>query len=370
MWRIAGLFFLAIAVSMVLQAEENQPPAKEEKPQKEEKTGVEAKDKLEKAPAEKIGVELREFQLTHRMFKKENDYFKGELGGRFLKFCQSTERSANRKARPSADPLEVIKYKAEEQSAYVFIPSAYDGSAGWGLYLHIGNNAVAAMPAGWDKVCADRKLLFASPHKAADLMPDIYRIALALDTLATLQAEQKIDKNRIYIGGSRTGAACAIIAALVYPDLFRGVLCHKYGFLLQRTPYGPSALGRITGGGRESGEKIEQDYAWDPEAPYVQPADYKKILKTRFFFSISGRHARLEYDLERMFRSIPWWDRLGVTYCVLDRADSLLPELSADDFSLAIDWLDGKEIADLPPPRYALFDIALPPKKDEKAKKR
>ncbi|MCX7935946.1 MAG: hypothetical protein N3A66_11890, partial [Planctomycetota bacterium] len=293
----------------------------------------------------------------------------GELGSRFLKFCQSTERSANRKARPSSDPVEAIKYKAEEQAAYVFIPSAYDGSAGWGLYIHIGNDAKATMPKGWDKVCAERKLIFASPHKAAELMPDIYRVALALDTLATLQAEMKIDKNRIYIGGSRTGAACAIIAVFVYPDLFRGVLCQKYGFILQRTPYGPSALGRTAAVSREGGE-MEQEYAWDPEAPYMQPADYKKVLKTRFFFYINGRQTLRDYEFERMFRSIPWWDRLGVTYCVLDRADSVLPEASADDFALAIDWFDGKEIEDLPHPRYDLFDIVLKPKKDEKSKTR
>jgi len=318
-------------------------------------------------PNENIGVVLDDFQLTRRMFNKEKDYFKGELGARFLKFCQSTERSSNRKARPSIDPVETIKYKAEEQSAHIFIPAAYDGSAGWGLYLHIGNEAKASMPKGWDKVCAERKLLFASPHKAPDLMPDVYRVALALDTLATILAEQKIDKKRIYIGGTRTGAACAVIAALVYSELFRGVFCQKYGFLLQRTPYGPTAMGRNTKASNTE-EKMMQEYVWEPEAPYMQSADWKN-LKVRFFFYINGRQAMRDFDFERMFRSIPWWDRIGVMYCVLDRADSDLPVASADDFALAIDWLDGKEVEDLPQPRYYLFDIAIR-SKGEKAKKR
>jgi len=218
--------------------DEEKPPAKEEKKEA-------PKPDVKKEEKKAAGKTMAEFQLTKRMFKSKKGYYRGALGDRLETFYKSCEKSGRRKERPSTDPVDLLDYKAEDQSAVVFIPSEFDGSAGWGVYVHIGGDAKASLPPDWDKVLVERKLLFASPHKAADVMPDMYRVALALDTLASLQAEYKLDKNRVFVGGAGSGGACAIVAALAYPDIIKGVICQKYGFILQRTPYSTSAETRI-----------------------------------------------------------------------------------------------------------------------------
>jgi predicted esterase len=172
------------------------------------------------------------YSLTARIFEKPSDYFKGPTRRNMERWYTNRDRFEGDFKKGAYDPDAPLEYDVAGETASVYVPDAYDGTTNWGLLVHLDPGTGAAIPDDWKAVMAKHRLIYASPHGAEDGQPDMKRIGLALDTVATLRKEYVINTNRVVISGLSDGARIAFHTALVYPELFCGAISHAAPFHL------------------------------------------------------------------------------------------------------------------------------------------
>ena len=162
--------------------------------------------------------------ISHRYGQTTEDYFKGPLGKALRKFYD-TKMSicdvANKGLFMKCD--ESVAWKGETMVAYC--PASYLGeSTPMGVYINISPGAAPiGLRDGYQQVMDHRKMIYASPSGTANDRSDVRRMALALDALATVRAEYKIDESRVFVGGMSGGGAMASWMAVYFPE-FRGAI--------------------------------------------------------------------------------------------------------------------------------------------------
>lgn len=299
--------------------------------------------------------EMPNYQLGVRMFNKPKDYVKKALGGKkFQEYYTFTKSCRVRRDTPSEPPEKAAKYDVRKKSALVYVPKAYDAAKGWGIYIHLGEDQKGQLPAEWKPILDKYKLIYASPHDTPTVLSDIYRMAVLLDTLATLQKEYQIDENRVYIGGDGTGASVALIAAINYPTYFDGVIAQAGSMLLRKVVYQESmgAIGAVT----------RAELAWDNESPYLTSKYYPKIQKAgvRFVFYVAGRTDRVH---ERAVRGAYTFYQAGFRCRLFDEPKGTLSIAPPDWLEKSILWLQGEKVESLPA-RFDQYKLRWPHEKN------
>jgi len=109
----------------------------------------------------------------------------------------------------------------------LYVPPNYDGSEAFGVLVYIspGDGGVGLL-AGWDKVFQEKKLIYCSPLGTSNKQADMRRIALALDSVATVRASYKIDPNRLIVSGTSGGGAVATTIGVNYAE-FLAIDCSR-----------------------------------------------------------------------------------------------------------------------------------------------
>ena len=161
-------------------------------------------------------------QLCAKMFPQSEEYFNTIIGK------ASREAYSDR----GLDPLSLVAFPSEDEKAQVYVPQHYDGSASFGVYINISAGNGPACPKNYYSIMDKNDMILASPHKAGNNEETSRRVALALDTLASIEKIYKIDKERVYIGGISGGGITALQAQIMYPDIWQGVLSHARGMNL------------------------------------------------------------------------------------------------------------------------------------------
>jgi hypothetical protein len=323
-----------------------------EEGEKKEETPPEAKE--EKKPEAKfLTGEIVEYQLTTRMFKKAKNYFSEALAGKkMLKFYNLTE-SCTKRVKPQKDPEKLLDYDVTKYSTYLYVPPEYDGGKEWGLYVHLGEEkAGVPIEESWKEVLLKRKLIYASPNACDGYLPDLLRVAQALDTVATITFEYPINRARVIIGGENTGAKMAMMATWNYPKIFSGVICVNDMLLIRKTEYGELATGKLIAN--------TADFTWEAEANYIGSSETKKLLKLAPPLALVAGGERENISLEKVLRGSCWLRRGGFNYEVFDNSEAKSPRTVLDDKWLdkVIGWLE-KEQVDIPAPRYDIYNIRL-----------
>lgn len=315
-----------------------------------------AKDEA-KAPAEVLGEAktLPKYELTKRMGKRQKDYL-GNKRDPAGKFYAVRSKATDPTVAPPDDLGDLFDYKIEEQSALVYIPKSYTPKEAHGILLHLGEEDEASLPGGWEEVLTQYKLIYASPHKAGKKQFDVLRIALALDTIETLQDEYEIDKKRIIISGCQTGGAVALITAVLHNRKFCGVLNHGYGLLMRKTEYGAiqkddekdknkekekkkKKKGLNEGGFLNKGttEKEERP-TWAREFAHADQKVLKRFAKeTDVVFFIGGSDPH-----ERMIRSAEQWSRLDSPFLIIDDPAASGSPMSAKWLEASCLFIEGR----------------------------
>lgn len=315
-------------------------------------------------PAGPMTGTMPQFQLTKRMSIKWYKYLDGSSKSGMVKFYKYRAKVAEEDSRTDEDLKDLLDYEIEKQSALVHIPEGYTGKEAYGILLHLGDEETAALPEGWETVLAERKLIYAQPHKSGSLWSDPRRIALAMDTLETLLAEYKIDKKRIIISGSRTGGAIAQIMGIVYRETFTGVISHGYGLMLRRTNYGKDD-------DRNRRHRDDDDIdrtVWDSQVSFIGTKDLKRTVKEKVdivLYTDSGA----PFEHERVMLSAGQWAQLGVPLLIIDdpqRTRSFV--MPAEWLDKAVLFIDGY-IVKTPPPRIDQYDVRMDLKENNKDKK-
>lgn len=116
-----------------------------------------------------------------------------------------------------------VEFAAGSETADVYVPGNYEADKPVGIYIHMNAGDTAYMPGDYQGLLNDLYCIGASPDHAGNERHDPWRIARALDLVASLKDQYNVDEDRIYIGGFSGGALISILSAMIYPDVFKGV---------------------------------------------------------------------------------------------------------------------------------------------------
>lgn len=107
----------------------------------------------------------------------------------------------------------------------VYLPAGDPPAAGYGLMVYVAPWAQATRPRRWRRPLDRHGIVFVSAEGSGNDVDILARrLPLALLALENVRARYPIDPARVYVGGFSGGSRVALVAALAYPDLFRGVL--------------------------------------------------------------------------------------------------------------------------------------------------
>ena len=318
--RLAVVLFPALAAGLFAQEEEGAP-----------------------SPGEIPAMPLK------RAYPSPADYFKpGTL-------------EAHRKywaGQAGGQPVETNDYDIAQQTAYVYVPPAYDGSEPWGIYLHyrMFDEEPAMGRPEWKDVFGPNKLIYACLNQlevkpARETMNYVRHICLGLDVLTTLQASYKVDPARIYVGGNTRGAAPATAFAVNRPDLVRGVIGHDW-------------LDNFLGG--ELPMKDQPDRYLSSHHPYLAKDAVKAIAAGGLRFVVLSNRKMEGGNFDHVLYVTQSLHILGFVFRFFASPDMEHDNAPAGLLELAIRWLDGDVIEGYEPD-YAGNRIVLPPRPTPKA---
>lgn len=295
---------------------------------KEEKAEGEKESGKESPPLEKEGVAtgyFPEYALTTRMFKTPRGYFEKDV----VRFYESRLKASDPTSTGLPDPYRRIEYDISSRKACLYVPPSYTEKVPWGILIYLTDlEPTPVLYEKWKPVLEKNRLLFAAPHGASSSYDDLLRIALALDTLASIKNAYSIDENRVFIGGLRSGADVALLAALHFPKVFRGVYAAEGTVILGRTWTG-----------------VKKGDYYPVEAPYFLKADFDRIkrAKQRFAFLVTSR----KNPKDRVLQSYRFWETLGWTLRAFFHPENPTDETILDTI---LQWLNGNEEAQADPP--------------------
>jgi pimeloyl-ACP methyl ester carboxylesterase len=135
----------------------------------------------------------------------------------------TARRIEQMKARGNALREQPIDLAKEKFSLY--LPAGPQPPAGYGLIVFIPPWAEPTRPLVWRPALDRRGFIVVSAENSGNEAKILdRRLPLALLGYENVRARYPIDPDRVYVGGFSGGSRAAEIAALAYPDVFRGVL--------------------------------------------------------------------------------------------------------------------------------------------------
>ena len=147
----------------------------------------------------------------------------------------------------------------------VYVPAGEPPREGYGLLVFVAPWSEATRPRRWRPALDRHRLILVSAENSGnDAKVLDRRLPLALLACENVRARYPIDPERVYVGGFSGGSRVAQVAALAYPDLFRGVLLNA-------------------GSDPIDGEK----------GTYVPPADLFRLFQQTRLVYITGEHDEL-----------------------------------------------------------------------------
>ncbi|HET9596962.1 MAG TPA: PHB depolymerase family esterase [Anaeromyxobacteraceae bacterium] len=109
----------------------------------------------------------------------------------------------------------------------VYVPGGAPPAEGWGLLVFVPPWDEPTRPRRWRGALDRHALVFVAAERSGNDAAILdRRLPLALLAWENARARWPIDPRRVYVGGFSGGSRVAQIAALAYPDVFRGALLH------------------------------------------------------------------------------------------------------------------------------------------------
>lgn len=248
--------------------------------------------------------------ITHRYGQTADDYFKGPFGKALRNFydtkvsiCDDGGKGLFMKCEES------VAWKDETMLAYC--PASYQGeSTPMGVYINISpGDGPIGLREGYEQVMDKLKLVYASPSGTSNAKSDVRRMALAMDTLATLRAEYTVDESRVFVGGMSGGGAMSSWLAVYFPE-FRGAINQV------RTEHIPS----------------------ETCFPTVTDGDVGSIARRKQAFAFVTGPKDMNY--KGIVASIPSWEKQGFVVKLFDIPGMGHGNAPADALEAALRWAE------------------------------
>lgn len=136
---------------------------------------------------------------------------------------------------PHSDALEVKlrlsaaetppPYDVKKETFDILLPKNFRKDDPYGLFIWISASDKPSIPAEWEPVLAEKKLIFIGAHKSGNPRSVFDRMRLAIDANYNVRKLAKIDSDRVYLSGFSGGARVASMLGVCYADLFPGTIC-------------------------------------------------------------------------------------------------------------------------------------------------
>lgn len=264
----------------------------------EEKKESEAESAIEKAEKAKAMTGRFDNKPIHsRLFPEAEDYFKDRVR---KKMVRDVRYNPSWGEINSGTQAEWMKRDFEKDTCSIYVPSSYDGSEPYGIFLYINHSPNAYINKAWYPVFDQFKIIAVSANKTGNYVGMVRRVCLSMDALATVEKDYKIDPTRRVVCGTSGGGHMAMVTAAMFPEMFLGAISSAAQSYLPGHFPGMD-LGDFKRGARKKNKWLVISGDKDK--------NYKTILKT----SREWHEARLDYqfiDVPGMAHVPPPADRL------------------------------------------------------------
>jgi hypothetical protein len=165
--------------------------------------------------------------VTHLAFAQPGGEDRIKLGTRSpLTFKESTAMAAPEQLKMRLRSAETPSTLDLSRESYqVIVPRSYKKGVPHGLFIWISPNDQCALPGDWEKVLADRKLIFVGALKSGNNREVFGRMQLAITANDQMRQLYDIDPARVYVSGHSGGSRVASMLAVAYADMFAGAVC-------------------------------------------------------------------------------------------------------------------------------------------------
>ncbi len=116
-------------------------------------------------------------------------------------------------------------YDVTKESFEILLPKNYRATESYGLFIWISASDKPDIPAEWEALLAEKKLIFIGAHKSGNPRSIFDRMRLAIDANFNVRRIAKIDPARVYVSGFSGGARVASMLSVCYADIFTGTIC-------------------------------------------------------------------------------------------------------------------------------------------------
>ena len=254
-------------------------------------------------------------EITTRAFPDWNGYYSGRFGKPLKQFYTTSKGIVDAPGTDTNTTAETaVTWEKKEGNGQMitFVPPDYDGTVAYGVFVYIspGSGGVSLRP-DWDKLFGEKKLIYCSPFGAGNEQADMRRIALALDSVATIRANYKTDPNRLFVSGTSGGGAMATTIGVNYAE-FKAIDCSRGSFPTSAQCF-----------------------------PYLDAGDIREVARQKKKFAwVSGpkdaNYASIQFGVTA-------WNKAGVESKLFEHPEQGHAAGTADLMDQALTWLESSK---------------------------
>ncbi len=134
--------------------------------------------------------------------------------------CQAEQVRARLSAVEDPPPYDVTKEEFE-----VLLPADYDEKTPHGLFIWVSAGDAPKIPVSWEKILAERHVIFVGARKTGNKRNIFDRIRLAIDANHNMRQRFEIDGRRVYVSGHSGGSRVASMLGVAWGEMFSGTVC-------------------------------------------------------------------------------------------------------------------------------------------------
>jgi predicted esterase len=167
-------------------------------------------------------------------------------------------------------------FSYDKGAMIVYIPASYNPAKPMGVYLHISPGDNGGTHKNYMPIMDRFSMIHLSPKGTSNSQPMLRRAKLAVDALAEVKKQWKVDEKRVCVGGLSGGGHMAMFTHAMFPQWFSASISHAAQIYL---PLGGSC-GHFPGlEARDITGKDCKDHKWVVISG-DKDFNYKEILKT------------------------------------------------------------------------------------------